>query len=833
LPSGITIPPGLSFDTGTGYVSLASGVPAGSYSFLYQICELINPTNCKVASITVNVGAALISANADMPASVNGAIGTSSLITVYDNDVLNGVPVTLTMITASVLTPATSNTPGDLVPVLDPATGNVAVPLGTPAGVYTIGYQICEQLNPANCSTASVTVTVAAALVSAAPDTVTGINGATGQTNVVNAFTGDTINGQLADIANAILSVPPGETIPPELSFNTATGNVSVLPGTVENNYSFNYQLCEKLNPTNCTLATINVGVNFTATVEGTVFNDVNGDGIFGSGDVSAGAGYTVQLLNNSGTVVANATTDEAGKYTLTSVPGAGYSILFTDTAGLVVGRIANVTLNAGLQTQQVNQPIDPSGVVYNSFTRAPVAGVKLVITGASGIPLPAVCLVSASQQNQITTASGDYRFDLVPGADAACPVGQTQYKIHVSNPAGFAPGFSVNMPPQAGALNPALCPTDPVAGGACQVSSSPVQPSSGPGVYYIAFSLSSSSPHVVNNHIPIDPLPLATSTFVKTASKAEIRRGERVSYVIESTNQVLNPARIIDVMPLGFNFVAGSATINGLKVQPNLDGNALGFDDLIPDAAGRIKIQLTLISTVAATPGDYVNHAQLINAANGQVMARAKATVRILPEHVFDCGEVIGKVFNDRNRNGYQDDGEQGLPGVRIATIKGLLVNTDKFGRFHVSCTDIPDKDIGSNFLMKLDTRTLPTGYRITTENPRDVRLTRGKLTKLNFGASITRVVKLDLNGKAFESGSTSLSPKWLTQLPVLVATLDAEPSTLRLNYYVQGDNGKLAAKRVAAVERLITELWAKKRNRYKLPIETLVLGVEGAPSK
>ena len=68
----------------------------------------------------------------------------------------------------------------------------------------------------------------------------------------------------------------------------------------------------------------------------------------------------------------------------------------------------------------------------------------------------------------------------------------------------------------------------------------------------------------------------------------------------------------------------------------------------------------------------------------------------------------------------------------------------------------------IGSNFILKLDPRTLPTGYSLTTENPRVVRLTRGKLTKLNFGASIGREVRIELSGAAFVAG-TNRPPKAL----------------------------------------------------------------------
>jgi hypothetical protein len=103
-----------------------------------------------------------------------------------------------------------------------------------------------------------------------------------------------------------------------------------------------------------------------------------------------------------------------------------------------------------------------------------------------------------------------------------------------------------------------------------------------------------------------------------------------------------------------------------------------------------------------------------------------------------FGCADVVGKVFDDRNGNGYQDEGEPGLGGVRVATMQGWLIVTDEHGRFSVPCADRPDGRMGSHFVMKVDTRTLPSGYRMTTENPGMVRLGAGKLGKLNFGAAL-----------------------------------------------------------------------------------------------
>jgi uncharacterized repeat protein (TIGR01451 family)/fimbrial isopeptide formation D2 family protein len=317
-------------------------------------------------------------------------------------------------------------------------------------------------------------------------------------------------------------------------------------------------------------------------------------------------------------------------------------------------------------------------------------------------------------------------------------------------------------------------------------------------------------------------------NTLTKTALVSTAKRGEKVPYVIEARDVPFNPARIIDVMPPGFAFVDGSAIANGQKVVPAIDGRRLTFDALVPDAKGHIKLELVLVATASVNPGVSVNQAQLVDPDTGQVVATARARVTILAEAVFDCGDIIGKVFDDRNRNGYQDEGEPGLPAVRVATVHGLLVTTDPDGRFNIPCADIPDADIGSNFIVKLDTRTLPTGYHVTTENPRRVRLTRGKVVKLNFGASISRLVRLELNGKVFAQGSAALLPKWQAGLDKLVTALEAESSVLEITY--RGSDGALARARLRAVKEAISARWREVPNHYELAIDTRIVA-GGAP--
>ncbi|TXD78316.1 HlyD family efflux transporter periplasmic adaptor subunit, partial [Mitsuaria sp. TWR114] len=80
-----------------------------------------------------------------------------------------------------------------------------------------------------------------------------------------------------------------------------------------------------------------------------------------------------------------------------------------------------------------------------------------------------------------------------------------------------------------------------------------------------------------------------------------------------------------------------------------------------------------------------------------------ATASVRVVPDALFDCTDVIGKVYDDRNANGVQDEGEPGIPNVRIATVNGLLVSSDAEGRYHIACAAVPKEGTGSNLVLKV----------------------------------------------------------------------------------------------------------------------------------
>jgi hypothetical protein len=148
---------------------------------------------------------------------------------------------------------------------------------------------------------------------------------------------------------------------------------------------------------------------------------------------------------------------------------------------------------------------------------------------------------------------------------------------------------------------------------------------------------------------------------------------------------------------------------------------------------------------------------------------------------------------------------------------VDGTLITTDAFGRFSVPCAELPAA-IGSNFQLKLDERTLPTGYNVTTENPRNVRVTPGRMTRLNFGATLSNLVEIDLTAAAFNGAD--LNGDLQAYLPVIVRELSKEASILRLTYYRGGEDPGLVNARLDRLEAAVRQLWAQG-NRPRLTIE------------
>jgi uncharacterized repeat protein (TIGR01451 family)/fimbrial isopeptide formation D2 family protein len=613
-------------------------------------------------------------------------------------------------------------------------------------------------------------------------------------------------------------------------------------------------------------------GTPGSATLNGSVWHDANLDRI---DDPNEGhfAGWSVALYRNN-QLLATVLTDANGIYRLTGLaPNAGtpdlYELRFTapgagpNTASMGYAdspftngpqRIGAITVASGAILQNLNLPLWPNGTVYNSVSRTAVAGARVTMLNATtGTALPGQCFDDPVQQNQMTVANGFYKFDL-NFSDASCPAGG-DYLIDVTPPAtGYLATPSQIIPPASDATTAPLsvpaCPLSaddavPATSQYCEVVASgtvppqSVLPRTAGTLYHLHLLLSDGNvpgqSQVFNNFIPIDPELNGAVAITKTSSLLNVSRGSLVPYTIAVTNVFGAPLydiRIVDRFPAGFKYKAGSARMDGNPAEPLINGRELVWDNLGLQVNQSITIRLLLVVGAGVSEGEFINRAQVLNAVTGgAVSGEATATVRVIPDPDFDCTDVIGKVFNDRNLNGEQDPDEKGLFGIRVVTARGLIATTDEYGRFHITCAAVPDEDRGSNFILKLDPRSLPSGYRLTTENPRVQRATRGMMMRFNFGATIHRVVRIDIADGVFEPGTSDIRIQWRPRVEQLLKELKKGPSVLRLSYLGDAEPQGLVRERLEMLKKKITEHWRQSDVGYRLTIETEIFWRRGAP--
>ncbi|MFP6630741.1 MAG: OmpA family protein, partial [Myxococcota bacterium] len=628
--------------------------------------------------------------------------------------------------------------------------------------------------------------------------------------------------------------------------------------------------------PTQTASASVSIdvgGMPGVGLLNGRIWHDQDFDNALGGSELTL-QGWTVELLR-SGTSVQTVLTDAAGLWAMGGLtpndltgdqyalrfrgPGAGANSASLGLADSVftneLQEIEDLIVASGSNLLDLNLPIDPNGVVYGALGRTPVEGTTLTLLAAgTGTALPSGCFDDPVQQGQVTRSDGYYKFDL-NFSDAACPSG-AGYTIALTAPSDFEDGQSAIIPAQSDGSTPPFsvptCPgsaADEVAATAqyCEVQASALAPSlsvpaRAPETDYqthlvLDASATPGSSQLFNNHIPLDPVIAGNIAITKTTPLRDVSRGDLVPYEITVRNELAAPIpdlTIVDRFPAGFRYIEGSARVDGVPTEPLLDatGHELIWTDVGIDATSNRSVVLLLAVGAGVSDGKFSNRAQAMSSLTGSALSgEATATVRVVPDPTFACTDVLGKVFDDANRDGTQDRGERGLPGVRLVTARGLVATTDPYGRFHITCAVIPNEERGSNFILKLDDRSLPAGYRMSTRAAQVKRATAGKALRFNYGASIHRVVGLDLADAVFEPGTTTIREQWTPRLELLLDELAESASTLRLSYVGDVEAAGLVDRRIASVKQEVARRW-KQRDGGELTIETKVYWRRGAPA-
>jgi len=583
--------------------------------------------------------------------------------------------------------------------------------------------------------------------------------------------------------------------------------------------------------------------------------------------------GWTVELLLND-QLVRSLLTDVDGNYVFINVTpnytaGESYSLRFSapgagSTTALMgqtdsdftdgLQRIDDIDVQEGSNLLALNMPVDPNGVIYDSVARAPIAGATVTLIDVrNGAAVPNRCFDDPNQQDQVTVANGYYKFDM-NFIDTTCPSG-FNYVIQVTPPdSSYIGGVSELIPPTS---DPTTLPFDvPACPGSandavlataqyCEAQVSefaplPSVPARTAGTTYHTFLTLSNmqmpgSAQLYNNHIPLDPRLDGAVSITKTTPMLNVTRGQMVPYVITVGNSFgvdLQDVSVVDRFPAGFRYVEGSARFDDVETEPAIVGRELTWSNLALATDGRHTIKLLLAVGAGVSEGEFVNRAQAVSSVSGTAMSEeASATVRLVPDPTFDCTDVTGKVFDDANRNGYQDSDETGLAGVRVVTARGLAATTDAHGRYHFTCAITPNESRGSNLVIKLDDRTLPSGFRLSTRPVQVQRATRGKAMRMNFGASIHRVVGLDIADAVFEPGTIEMRNQWRPRIDVLLQELKMGPAVLRLSYVADVEAEALVERRLESIKEQIMTAWTEMNCCYELVIEPEIYWRLGAP--
>jgi uncharacterized repeat protein (TIGR01451 family) len=365
--------------------------------------------------------------------------------------------------------------------------------------------------------------------------------------------------------------------------------------------------------------------------------------------------------------------------------------------------------------TLQTEVLIDPAGVVFNSIANTPLSGIRVTLVDEIG----GVVSIPGGGANPVTTgADGHFSFSVPAG----------QYRLVVEGlPAGFL--FpSVLLPHNLTAVGREI---DPL------------------GSYGKTFTVTTAVPF----DLPVDP-PNQPLFVEKLANKGDVAIGDQITYTIQvknpSTLLPISGIRLLDQLPAGILYKPGSircvstGTVSGPIADPTSSGPMVFHPTCtapIPNhlAAGE-EMMLTYKAIVGpgALMGDGINH---VNATGMSVLGAtgsnsASAKVNIIQTVFNNRAILMGKVYIDLNNNGEQNDGEPGVPAVRLILEDGTSATTDEAGKYSLYGLE------PITHVLKVDPLSLPPDFILSDSatrfagDPRSrfIDLMEGELHKANF---------------------------------------------------------------------------------------------------
>ena len=362
---------------------------------------------------------------------------------------------------------------------------------------------------------------------------------------------------------------------------------------------------------------------------------------------------------------------------------------------------------------------VDPSNIVFDSTTGAPVNGaiITLTYTGSSqgarvydqfngdwpSTVVSGAPVVASSTSRNIPMGQGEFQFPRVLGGD---------YELRVTPPVGYRypSQQSQTQLAQFGAI-------------ANQV---------GVGSRGETFSIADALGAVLLN-IPIDPFD-GRFSVQKTVDQATASVGDELLYTVTAQNNdavyALTNVVLKDTLPPGFRYIAGSAKNSSGTQMPEstitVDGRSLSFQlgTLIAGTSQKISYR---VSVGAGSPKDKATN-KVQGFSDDAQSNTAAVSVEMKDELMSTKKILIGRVYKGSCEN---TDEQVAIKNARLYLQDGRTVVTDSQGRWHLDGLD------SGTHAIQLDESSLPAGLVVSPceMTSRHVRQPHSQILNLKQG--------------------------------------------------------------------------------------------------
>ena len=347
------------------------------------------------------------------------------------------------------------------------------------------------------------------------------------------------------------------------------------------------------------------------------------------------------------------------------------------------------------VQTTNALAVVDPFGIVFvgrgGRDIPIPGAQVTLLSDPANNIPLNTQTGAGFSPNDNndnpdIADAQGRYSFALQPD-QLGSPSAPATYYLSVT-----APGFMRRMlkavvsPTHSGLFRADISALDGQA----------IAEAGGYGLVQDSVSLGDLAALTVN--VPM--FEISTLKIDKTADKQRVEIGEIITYTLNiqnPTSLAISKLVVSDLPPDSFHYAEGTVQVrrsdsgatealSGTEHVEMANGRLImKLDEIAP--ASHIQIRYRLRVGVNAREGEQVNQVLAEGTfPNGELVQTdlARATVYVRAGLFSTRQIILGRVYEDVNRNNKFDRGDLPIGGARVYLMNGHYVVTDSAGLYN-----------------------------------------------------------------------------------------------------------------------------------------------------